>query len=130
MCDKETEQQEIQEIRNITVPDEVLHVHGYAPPKKADGTVRLIYENVNGFQNRLSGNEKVERAKEIHDELEVDIVAYCEHQLNMKHKKNSNGFNCLFKGGKPLYGPSLHTMYMKTLVGRNKGERASFFSGI
>jgi len=61
--------------------------------------VRLIYENVNGLQNRLSGNEKVERAKEIHDELEVDIAAYCEHQLNMKHKKNCNGFNQLFKGG-------------------------------
>jgi hypothetical protein len=51
--------------------------------------VRLIYENVNGLQNRLSGNEKVERAREIHDELEVNIAAYCEHQLNMKHKKKS-----------------------------------------
>jgi hypothetical protein len=29
----------------------------------------------------------------------VDIAAYCEHQLNMRHKKNENGFNELFKGG-------------------------------
>ena len=95
----ETEQQEISEMNNITLPEEILQVHGYAPPKKAEGTVRLIYENVNGLQNRLSGNEKVERAREIHNELEVDIAAYCKHKLNMKHKRNCNGFNQLFKGG-------------------------------
>ena len=27
------------------------------------------------------------------------MVAYCEHQLNMRHKKNVNGFNQLFTGG-------------------------------
>ncbi len=98
--DIEIEQQEISEINHIQIPDEMLQVHGYAPPKKAEGTVRLIYENVNRFCNRLCGNEKVERVKEIHDELEVDITAYCEHKLNMKHKKNVNCFNRLFKGGK------------------------------
>ena len=86
-------------MNNITLPEEILQVHGYAPPKKADGTVCLIYENVNGFKNQISGNEKVDRAKEIHSKLEVDIVAYCEHKLNMKHKKNYNSFNQLFKGG-------------------------------
>ena len=95
----ETEQQEISEMKNIPVPKEILQVHGYAPPKKAEGTIRLIYENVNGLQNQLSGNEKVNQAKEIHDELEVNIEAYCKHQLNMKHNKNCNGFNQLFKGG-------------------------------
>ncbi len=94
-----TEQQEISELNSIQVPEEVLQVHGYAPPKKAEGTVRLLYKNVNGFCNRLSGNKKVNRDREIHDDLEVDIAAYCEHKLNMKHKKNSNGFSQLFKGG-------------------------------
>jgi hypothetical protein len=97
--ENETEQQEIREIYGIQVPKEILQVHGYAPPKKAEGTVRLIYENVNGFCNQLSRNEKVDKAREIHDDLEVDIAAYCEHKLNMKHKKNGNGFNQLFKGG-------------------------------
>jgi hypothetical protein len=101
ISERETEQNEISEMNNTTIPEEILHLHGYAPPnpKKADGTDCLICENVNGFQNRLSRNEKVDRAKEIHNELEVDIVAYCEHKLNMKHKKNCNGFNQLFKGG-------------------------------
>jgi hypothetical protein len=102
LCDineKDAEYLEISEVKKITVPEEVLQVHGFAPPRKAEGTVRLIYENVNGFSNRLCGNEKVEQARQIHDELEVDMAAYCEHRLNMQHKKNCNGFNQLFKGG-------------------------------
>jgi hypothetical protein len=67
--------------------------------RKVEGVVRLIYENVYGINNRLCNNDKVEKAKEIHDELEVDIVAYTEHRLNMQHKQNVNGFNQLFKGG-------------------------------
>jgi hypothetical protein len=98
----EIEQQEISELNRIQVPEEILHVHGYAPPKKAEGTICLIYKNVNGFCNQLSRNKKVNRAKEIHDDLEVDIAVYCEHKLNMKHKKNGNGFNRLFKGGEAV----------------------------
>jgi hypothetical protein len=49
--ENETEQQEISEINCIQIPKEILQVHGYAPPKKAAGTVRLIYKNVNGFCN-------------------------------------------------------------------------------
>jgi hypothetical protein len=93
MWESETEQLEISEVNKTVILEEVLQVHGYAPPKKAEGMVQLICENVNGFINRLSGNEKVDKAKEIHDELEVDIMAYCEHQLNMWQKKNGNGFN-------------------------------------
>ena len=37
--ENETEQQEIREIYGIQVPKEILQVHGYAPPKKAEGTV-------------------------------------------------------------------------------------------
>ena len=100
--EKDAEQQEIRETLNIPVPDEVLQVHGYAPPTKAEGTVRLIYENVNGISNKMCNNEKLERMREIHDELEVDIAAYSKHQLNMKDKKNCNGFNQLFKGGEAV----------------------------
>jgi hypothetical protein len=58
-----------------------------------------VYKNVNNFDNQLCCNQKVERSKEIHSKLEVDIAACCEHKLNMRHKKNGNGFNQLFKGG-------------------------------
>ena len=89
----------MKEINDIPVPEEVLQVHRFAPPKKADGTVCLIYENVNGINTWLCKNEKVERMKELHDELEIDVAAYCEHKINYRHKTNINGFNQLFKGG-------------------------------
>ncbi len=47
----------------------------------------------------MCNNKKLERMREIHDKLEVDIAAYSEHQLNMRNKKNCNRFNQLFKGG-------------------------------
>ncbi len=42
----------------------------------------------------------MEKAKEVHDELEVDIAAYNKHRLNMQDQRNVNGFNQLFKGSK------------------------------
>jgi hypothetical protein len=92
-------QQETRELNSIPVPDEVLHVHGFAPPKKAKGMVRLIYENLNGLNTHMKDNEKLERMRELHDELKANIAAYCEHKINYQHKKNVNGFNQLFKGG-------------------------------
>jgi hypothetical protein len=86
----------------IQIPKEILQVHGYAPPKKAAVTICLIYKNVNGFCNRLIRNEKGERAREIHENLEVNIAAYCEHKLNMKHKKSCDKFNQLFKKGEAV----------------------------
>ena len=80
---RETEQQEIREINFVQVLDEQLRVHGMAPRTKVEGSVRLIYENLNGFQNKMCGNVKVDKAKDLHNELEIDIAAYCEHWLNM-----------------------------------------------
>jgi hypothetical protein len=45
------EQQEKEEVINIKVSEEVLQVHGHAPPKKVEGTIRLIYENINSLCN-------------------------------------------------------------------------------
>ena len=105
-------QQEMKEMNDIPVPEEVLQVHGFAPPKKADGTVRLIYENVDGINTRLCDNEKVERMKGLHNDLEVDVAAYCEHKINFKHRRNINGFNQLFKGGEAaLHSITAHNVH-------------------
>ena len=94
-----TLQQELRELNSILVPDEVLQVHGFAPARKAEGTIRLIYENINGLDTRMKGNEKLEKMRALHDDLEVDIAAYCEHKINYQNKNNNNGFNQLFRGG-------------------------------
>ena len=59
--------------------DDLLRVHGKAPGKKEDGVTRLVYENANSIINLLVGNEKVEKAKELINGLEADLVAYNEH---------------------------------------------------
>ncbi len=125
---KDARQKEIRESLNIPVPDKVLQVHGYAPPT---GTVQLIYENVNRISNKMCNNEKLERMGEIHDELEVDIAAYSEHQLNMKNNKNCNGFNQLFKGGEAavqsIVAHNVHNIFGKEQQG---GTRLIMFGPI
>jgi hypothetical protein len=79
--ENEALQLEMEEVNRISVPEEVLQIHGFAPPKKGECSVCLIYENINGINTRLCENGKVERMKEIHDELEVDLAAYCEHKI-------------------------------------------------
>ncbi len=64
-----------------------------------EGVIQLIYENANGINNKLSNNDKVEKAKGIINELEADIVANNKHRLNMQDQQNMNGVNQLFKGG-------------------------------
>jgi hypothetical protein len=80
------EQQEGNRVTGLGVPEEVLLIHGAAPATKLEGVIRLIYENANGISNKLCDNEKVEKAKELHDHLEVDIMAYNEHRLNMQDR--------------------------------------------
>ncbi len=101
MRDKEEQgrrmREEWQEVR-IESKD-ILKVHRVAPGSKAKGITRLLNKNVNGIQCKWSNNWKVETARELHDELEADIVAYNEHRLNMKHNKsNSIGFSKLVEG--------------------------------
>jgi hypothetical protein len=81
------------------VRDELLSVHGVALGSKAEGIVRLIYENVNRLNSRMSDNEKLDKARELIHDLEADIVCYNEHRLNLMHKDNKNGFSQLFRGG-------------------------------
>ena len=80
----------------MDIAKELLRLYGIAPGKKPERVTRIIYENANSFNTRISGNEKLEKAKEVIDELEADLVCYNEHLINMKHKEKYNGFNQLF----------------------------------
>ena len=123
MCNLHVKQEEISEVNAIAVLEEVLQVHGYAPSKKAEGSVCLVYENVNRYINWLCNNNKVEQSKEIHDVLKVDVAVYCKHKMNMKHRQIVHGFNQLFKGSGAAIHILLRIMYKRTLVGHNKGEQ-------
>ena len=53
----------------MDIVNALLRFHGVTPGKKPEGVIRIIYENANSFNTRISGNEKVEKAKEVIDEL-------------------------------------------------------------
>jgi hypothetical protein len=80
------EQQEVQQL--LEERADLLEVLGVAPGQKAEGIVRVVYENVNGLRAQLSGNDKLEKLKTILDDLEADVFAMNEHRNNMKHNAN------------------------------------------
>ena len=43
----------------VDIAEELLRVHGIAPGKKTYAVTRIIYENANIFNTRISRNEKV-----------------------------------------------------------------------
>ena len=49
--------------------DETPEVHGHRPGTKQEGVIRVLYENANGIDGKFTNNWKVEKAKELHDEL-------------------------------------------------------------
>ena len=109
-----TKQLEVTGIRGVA--DELLKVHGVAPGKESDGVTRLVMENPNGFNTIIRNNTKLGKAREIIDELQADVVAYTEHRINCRHKRNRNGMSQMFRGGETE---------IRRLVGHNTHENIS-----
>jgi hypothetical protein len=103
------------------VNEEILKVHGVAPGAKAEGVTRLLYENPDGFNTRLSNNAKLDKSKELIDDLEADIVAFSEHRINMQHKDNRNGLSQMFCGGEAeIRSLSAHNSHEGHVAGRSQ----------
>ena len=80
------EELEVQELAEVA--DEVLK-----------GVTRLMHENVDFLQNRIGGNKKLQKIKDLVDELQVDLVATNEHKMRLGHKLNRNGISQMLNGG-------------------------------
>ncbi len=91
------EQEVSKEIRGVL--EYLLNVHGLPPGWKRDGVIRIMYENLNGLQSMLSKNEKLDKARQVINDLQADVVYYNEHRQNLKHKANHTGFRQMFNGG-------------------------------
>jgi hypothetical protein len=81
------------------VSEYLLDVHGLPPGRKRDGVTRVMYENVNGLQSMLSKNEKLNKARQVINDLQANVVCYIEHRQNLKHKTNRNAFHQMLNGG-------------------------------
>jgi hypothetical protein len=57
----------------------LLQVHGTAPNTKQQGIFRILGENCNGFNNRIGGNNKIAKALDIKDDLDINCFLYCKH---------------------------------------------------
>jgi hypothetical protein len=92
------------EIRQLLEDNrELMEVLGMAPGEKVDGTVRLLYENVNGLQARVGGNIKLDKIKTIIKDLSAEIFAFNEHRNILKHRENwCHGINHLFYWGEAM----------------------------
>ena len=49
--------------------DEILEEHGVAPGRKAEVVTKVIYDNGDGLNNIIGRNRKLEKAKEMIDDL-------------------------------------------------------------
>jgi hypothetical protein len=54
-------------------------------------------ENANGFNNIISGNNKIAKALDIKEDLGIDCLMYCKHHLNLQQNKNKNNFKQMFQ---------------------------------
>ena len=78
------------------VEDGLLQVHGTAPNTKQHGIFRIMGENCNGFNNRIGGNNKIAKALDIKEDLDINCLMYCKHRLNFQHKDNKNNLKQMF----------------------------------
>ncbi len=61
------------------VNEGLLQVHSVAPNSKQAGIFWFMCKHANGFNNRISGNSKLEKALDIKEDLDINYLTYCKH---------------------------------------------------
>ena len=101
-------------------------MHGVLPGRKEEGITWLMYESTNGFSNRMGGNEKLGKAKDLINKLEADVRLYTKHRQNLMHSNNHNGWNLLFRGGEAdVRSVVAHNIHKGRKVGKAQEGRTS-----
>ena len=113
-CTSDNENKRVME----AVEEGLLQVHGTAPNTKQQGIFRILGENCNGFNNRIGGNDKIAKALDIKEDLEIDCLLYCEHQLNFRHKDNQNDLKQMFQRELACKAVRAHNVHEAKIAGR------------
>ena len=100
------------------VQEGLLQVHGIAPNSKQAGIFRVLCKNANGFNNRISGNQKIAKVIDIKDDLDIDCLLYREHRLNLRHKANVNDFKQMFQREIACTAIAAHNVHKWQQAGR------------
>jgi hypothetical protein len=100
------------------VEEGLLQVHGTAPNTKQQGIFRILGENCYGFNNRIGGNNKLAKALDIKEDLDIDCLLYCEHRLNFRHKDNKNDLKQMFQQELACTAVGAHNVHEAKIAGR------------
>ena len=104
------------------VEEGLLQVHGTAPNTKQPGIFRLMVENCNGFSNRIRGNNKITKALDIKEKVDIDCLLYCEHRINFRHKDNKNDFKQMFQRELACTAVAAHNVHESRNAGKVQEE--------
>jgi hypothetical protein len=96
----------------------LMQVHGSAPNSKQDGVVWIMCKNANGLNNGISGNNKIAKALDIKDKLDIDCLMYCKHRLHLRHKNNKNDFKQMFQREIACTAVVVHNIHESKHAGR------------
>jgi hypothetical protein len=75
-------------------------------------------ENFNGFNNRIGGNEKIAKALDVKEDLDVNCLMYCKHCIKFRHKDNKNDLKLMFKCKLACTAVSAHNVHEAKVAGR------------
>jgi hypothetical protein len=100
------------------VEEGLLQVHGIAPNTKQPGIFRIMGENGNGFSNAIGGNNKIAKALDIKDDLNIGCLLYCEHRINFWHKDYKNDFKQMFQWELACTAVAAHNVHESKHAGR------------
>jgi hypothetical protein len=79
-------------------------------------------KNCNGFNNRIGGNEKLAKALDIKEDLDIDCLLYCKHRLNVCHKDNKNNLKQMFQWELACTAISSHNVHKDKHTGQVQEE--------
>ncbi len=81
-CNAETAAKDKQKWFLEAVKEGLLQVHGTGHNTKQQGIFRIMGKNCNGLLNRIGGFEKIAKALNIKEDLNINCLMYCKlHQF-------------------------------------------------
>jgi hypothetical protein len=93
-------------------------VHGIGPNTKQQGIFHITGKNCNGFNNRISVNEKIKKALDIKADLDIDCLMYCEHCINFRHEDNKIDLKQMFQRKLACTVVLAHSVHEAKFAGR------------
>jgi hypothetical protein len=100
------------------IKEGLLQVHGIAPNTKQPEIVHFLGENINGFNNRIRGNNKISKSLDIKEELNIDLLMYCKHWPNFCHRDNKDDLKQMFQQELARMAVSGHNVHESNHAGR------------